>query len=83
MPKSRLRKKAAYTPMPRKDGGAAAPRRWIAPAMMTLFVVGLLWIVVYYIAGQDIGVMNSLGNWNLLIGFALIVGGFILSTQWK
>lgn len=83
MPKSRLRKKSAYTPMPRKDGGAAPPKRWIAPAMVALFVGGLIWIVVYYIAGQQIGFMDSLGNWNLLIGFALIVGGFILSTQWR
>jgi hypothetical protein len=27
--------------------------------------------------------IQSLGNWNMLIGFALIAFGFGLSTRWK
>jgi len=27
--------------------------------------------------------MNSLGGWNLLIGMALIAGGFVFATKWE
>ncbi|MFJ6211975.1 cell division protein CrgA [Streptomyces sp. NPDC092296] len=85
MPKSRLRKKSDYTPPP--PGGTAAVnldagRGWVAPLMLTMFLVGLAWIVVYYVtsAAWPIG---SWGNWNILVGFGFIAAGFGVSTQWK
>jgi hypothetical protein len=51
--------------------------------MVTLLLVGLLWIVVYYIAGNDIPLMRDLGGWNLLIGMGLITGGFLAATKWR
>jgi hypothetical protein len=27
--------------------------------------------------------VSALGNWNLIVGFAFIVGGFGISTQWR
>jgi len=55
----------------------------VAPLMVTLFVLGLLWIVVFYIAGQDIPLMSDLGNLNLAVGFGFIAAGFVVSTQWR
>jgi len=57
-------------------------RVWVAPLMLTCWLLGLAWLVVFYVAGQDIPVMNDLGNWNLLIGMGLIAVGFVVSTQW-
>jgi hypothetical protein len=51
--------------------------------MVTLLLLGLIWIVVYYVAREDIPLMRDLGGWNLVIGMGLITGGFITSTQWK
>lgn len=48
-----------------------------------LLIAGLLWIVVFYVAGRDIPGMSTLGNWNLLVGMALIVAGFMVFTRWK
>lgn len=56
--------------------------RWVAPLMIALFVIGLLWVVVYYIAPQA-PLIESLGAWNVAIGFALIGFGFVVSTKWK
>lgn len=91
MPESKGRKRDDYTPPPDKNDRnpvkiGSAP--WVAPTMVTLFVVGLLWIVVFYIAGADIPVMNSIGGAynalvNVLIGFAFITAGFIVSTKWR
>ncbi len=84
MPRSRTRRKAPFTPPPTGvPASAKVSGRWVAPLMITLFLVGLIYIVVYYVAGTDIGFMNSLGNWNLVIGFVLLGGGFAVATQWK
>lgn len=90
MPESRKRKKAVYTPPPNLPG---APRRkkgpsprWVPALMLVLFGLGVLWLVVYYISqGNMFGlpVANGLRNWNLPIGFAFIVAGFGLATQWR
>jgi hypothetical protein len=57
-------------------------RRWVAPLMLACWLIGLAWLVVFYVAGNDIPYMKDLGNWNLLIGMGLIALGFVLSTQW-
>jgi hypothetical protein len=48
-----------------------------------LLVLGLIWIVVYYVAGSDIPGMSTLGNWNLLVGMGMIVAGFLVFTRWR
>ena len=57
-------------------------RVWVAPLMLACWLIGLAWLVVFYVAGQTIPVMDDLGNWNLLIGMGLIAVGFVVSTQW-
>lgn len=84
MPESRRRHKPDFTPPPRRRGvSALGGGRWVAPTMVTLLLLGLLWIVVYYIAGNEIPVMSSLGGWNLVIGMGLITGGFLTATKWQ
>ena len=86
MPESRKRKKAAYTPpqttsgAPRKKGPSPV---WLAPLMLALFVLGILWLVVFYITEGDMPLVSGLENWNLLVGFGFIIAGFGLSTQWR
>ena len=84
MPESRSRKKAVCTPQstapePARFGSAS----WWAPVMVTFFLVGLAWIVLYYITGNTIPVMKSLGWWNVVVGFAFIGVGFGMSTRWR
>ena len=84
MPKSRIRRKGAFTPPPQPvPASAKVSGRWVAPLMVGFFLVGLAWIVIYYIAPDSVPVMKSLGNANLLIGFGLLGGGFITATRWK
>ena len=91
MPESKGRKKEPFTPPPskgeRKVAKIGSPG-WLAPAMVACFVIGLLYIVIFYIAGSDIPVMNSIGGQanglvNVGIGFGFIIVGFVLSTKWK
>lgn len=84
MPESRTRKnKNPYTPPstkpePVKFGNAA----WWAPTMVAFFVLGLAWIVVYYISQPNGYPVPALGWWNIVVGFGLIGVGFGMSTRW-
>ena len=50
--------------------------------MVALFVLGLLWVVVYYVTQTEYPI-GGIGPWNMGIGFGLIIAGFVLSTRWK
>ena len=83
MPKSRIRKKADFTPPPEKASiKLSSGRSWVAPLMLALFLIGLAWIVIFYVTTGSLPV-EALGNWNIVIGFSFIAGGFVVSTQWK
>ncbi len=88
MPESKGRKKDVYTPPPTQKGERKVARigspSWLAPTMVALFVIGLTYIVAFYVAGSSIPVMQDLNALvNVGIGFAFIMGGFFLATRWK
>lgn len=59
---------------------------WLVPVMLGLMVLGLIWIVVYYLTASRVGggfPIPPLHAWNLAIGFGMIIAGFILTTRWK
>ncbi|MFC0628078.1 cell division protein CrgA [Kribbella deserti] len=72
--------KKAVEKTPKKVRTTSQP--WVAPVMLGAWILGLAWLVVYYVAGPDVPLMKDLGNWNLLIGMGLIAVGFVVSTQW-
>ncbi|MDP4014246.1 MAG: cell division protein CrgA [Candidatus Nanopelagicales bacterium] len=85
MPESSRRKKDVYTPPP--EARSSKPvrvdnPRWLVPTMVALFIIGLAWIVVWYIAPNN-PLMGPLYGWNVAIGFTFIIGGFFLSTKWQ
>ena len=83
MPKSRVRRKTAYTPPPTRSPRKTHSPPWLAPLMLALFVFGIAWLVVSYVTNDRLPGMSTLGNWNLAIGFAFIVGGLLLATRWR
>ena len=91
MPKSKVRKKSVYTPpqdvLDARAGRAARAARpsprWYAPLMVTLMVLGLMWIVVYYVASEHISFMNDLGPLNFAIGFGAMILGLVMSMRWR
>ncbi len=83
MPKSRIRRRFAFTPpQERSNAVRVGSPRWLAPLMVAFFVIGLLWVVVYYVTQTEYPI-EKLGLWNMFIGFGLIMVGFGLSTRWK
>lgn len=84
MPESKGRPdKDHFTPPPTRSPQAdKTSPAWYAPVFVTLLVVGLLWVVVFYITsgGYPLGM---LGYWNLAIGFALMMTGFLMTMNWR
>jgi hypothetical protein len=93
VPKSKVRKKPTVQVSRSASAAAAAagPRaRAIGPSgpvyvgiMLGLMLLGLAWLVVYYLWGQDLGFMTSVGNWNFGIGFALMIAGLLMTMRWR
>lgn len=83
MPESRKRKKKVYTPPAQVDKKAVRfdSPRWLPIAMVTLWVIGLLWIVTWYMIPNPVS--DALGAWNIVIGFGFVAVGFVLATRWR
>jgi len=57
---------------------------WFLPVLLGLMMLGLLWIVIFYVtSGGSRLPVPALGNWNLLVGFLFIMAGFIMTTRWR
>lgn len=55
---------------------------WFKPVMFGFMLVGLLWVIVYYVSGTQLPV-PALGAWNIVVGFGIMFVGFIMTTRWK
>jgi hypothetical protein len=82
MPESRLRKKSVFTPPKPKAGPPQVNGRFFVPIMVTLLVVGLAWIVVFYVTETRFPIPD-LGYANLAIGFGILLTGFGMTTRWR
>ena len=87
MPKSKVRKKTDYTINPASRTPVkvkAAPSGTIyLTVMFGLMLVGLAYLIVYYLAQDDIAWMSTLGAYNLLIGFGFLVVGLVMTMRWR
>jgi hypothetical protein len=75
-----VRKKAVYTPPQRSTKAKVSPP-WLVPVMLACLLAGLAWIATFYISGQTLPI-SAIAQWNLVVGFALIVVGVMLATRW-
>ena len=85
-----LRKRARKTGVhsTKTAGKVANPgsRQWVPPTFITVGLLGVIWLVVYYItASTSIYVpgMSDLGGWNVVIGMGLMASAFGIATLWK
>ncbi|MDF1487259.1 cell division protein CrgA [Tessaracoccus caeni] len=95
MPESKARKTASDKKKQKRihDAGekhqensvklASSDRGWVPVVASVVALLGVVWLVVSQLAGQDIGFMRALGNWNIGIAMGLVVVSMGLFTQWK
>jgi hypothetical protein len=62
--------------------------RGVVIGMLGCFLIGLLWICVFYIFltgdnPKDIAILNDLGQKNLFVGIGFMAVGFTFATRWE
>lgn len=58
----------------------------VVVGMLGCFLLGLIWIVVYYFVAQsttEIPVMDQLDQLNLVVGVSFMAVGFTFATKWE
>ena len=88
MPKSKLRKKVQERHAHEEQhhveeiSPLLESPSWLDPVMIANFLIGLFWIVVFYVS-QTLYPIPGIGAWNMIIGFIFIAVGLSLATKWR
>lgn len=66
-------------------GAEQAPNApWFKPVMFGFMLVGLIWIVVYYITSASLSLpIPALQQGNIFVGFGFVLVGFLMTTRWR
>lgn len=89
MPKSRRRKAAVKKQQAQKKVEIERNRepvsspRWWAPLMVGLMIVGLIIVVTAYVTSGNYPIPFDNGNYNLFVGFGVMLVGFLMTLGWK
>ncbi len=77
------KKKRTKAPRTPEAHGADAPNPvWFKPVMFGFMLIGLVWIIVFYISQGTLPIL-ALGSWNILVGFGIAFIGFLMTTRWR
>jgi hypothetical protein len=86
VPESRRRKPkkpASARPASTVASRRRAPSpRWFGGMILAFFLIGIAYLLLYYFSNGGVLGMESLGGWNILIGFGFVVIGLGVATQW-
>jgi hypothetical protein len=67
---------------PREHDSQAPNPVWFKPVMFGFMLVGLLWIILFYISQGTLPI-PGLASWNILVGFGIAFIGFLMTTRWR
>lgn len=59
--------------------------RGVVIGMLGCFLLGVVWIVTYYMAGQPttLPLIGDLAAYNLVVGIGFMAVGFVYATRWE
>ncbi|TDW30224.1 cell division protein CrgA [Cryobacterium psychrophilum] len=81
MARTNPRTKPARTEVARSGEEAPNPV-WFKPVMFGFMLIGLAWIIVFYVSQSQLPVA-ALGSWNIMVGFGIAFIGFLMTTRWR
>lgn len=80
--RARRAAEAERTRTTRRRVAAVAPNpAWLAPTAVTLLLLGLVYLVTYYLSSATLPL--PIGDWNLLAGFGIMILGGALLMRWR
>ncbi|MFC4224374.1 cell division protein CrgA [Lysinibacter cavernae] len=56
---------------------------WFKPVMFGFMLLGLIWIIVFYLSGSLWLPVPALGQGNIFVGFGIMFVGFLMTTRWR
>lgn len=56
---------------------------WFKPVMFGFMLLGLVWIIVFYLSPGNEFPIPGIGGWNLAVGFGIALIGFLMTTRWR
>ena len=57
---------------------------WFKPVMFGFMLLGLIWIVLFYITSSNLQLpIPQLGQANIFVGFGFVLIGFLMTPWWK
>lgn len=65
-----------------RSGEQAPNPVWFKPVMFGFMLVGLAWIIVFYVS-QGVLPIPALASWNIAVGFGIAFIGFLMTTRWR
>jgi len=69
-------------PQATRSGEDAPNPVWFKPVMFGFMILGLIWIIVFYVTNSAYPI-PQLGAWNILVGFGIAFIGFVMTTRWR
>ncbi|MFC8409673.1 cell division protein CrgA [Arthrobacter sp. NPDC057259] len=82
MPESKPRKRFAAPEQTRAAEAYKPNPVWFKPVMFGLMIIGLLWIITFYISEGTLPVKDW-GAGNIIAGFGIAIVGFLMTTRWR
>lgn len=83
MPVSKPRKRTDHATPQTSAAQAYKPNAvWFKPVMFGLMIIGLLWIITFYISEGAFPV-QAWGAGNIVAGFGIAIVGFLMTTRWR
>ena len=73
--------RSADNPESKRSSDAPNPV-WFKPIMLGLMLIGLVWVLVFYLSNSTLPV-PGIGGWNLVIGFGIAFIGFLMTIRWR
>jgi Cell division protein CrgA len=81
MARTAARTKPERSTTPR-NGDQAPNAVWFKPVMFGFMLLGLLWVIVFYVSQNQLPV-PQFGPGNILVGFGIMFIGFLMTTRWR
>ncbi|GAB3596982.1 cell division protein CrgA [Microbacterium tumbae] len=77
------RDRKSEEPVVERTEGEQAPNAvWFKPVMVGFMLLGLAWILVFYISNMQWPI-PGIQSWNLAIGLGIALIGFLMTTRWR
>ncbi|MDO5723100.1 MAG: cell division protein CrgA [Flaviflexus sp.] len=89
MPESKRRKAAVEKRKYQREREMKAERTpatspsWWAPVMVGLMILGLIIVVTAYVSHGSLPIPFPNPNYNLFLGFGVMICGFLMTMGWK